>query len=189
MRVIGLGYTARVGKDTVADYLVGEWGFRKVSLADPVRELALAINPHVWTWDGDIVKLSEMVDEIGWEAAKGDPSVRRILIGIGEGARNVIDPDVWLKAMTNQLRKGGTDDDRIVISDVRYANEASWVRRNNGTLVRIQRDHSPPPMKGERLTPNDFDYQLPNNGSIDRLYELTDRMMEKLKFAQQLKLT
>jgi hypothetical protein len=39
VNIIGLGYEAEVGKDTAADLLVAEFGFLKVSLADPMKRI------------------------------------------------------------------------------------------------------------------------------------------------------
>src|SRR3990167_3895332 len=36
--IIGIGAQARVGKDTIADYLVKEYGFRKTSMASSLKE-------------------------------------------------------------------------------------------------------------------------------------------------------
>ena len=41
--VVGLGYIAQAGKDTIADYLVNEYGFRKTSFATALKEAARAI--------------------------------------------------------------------------------------------------------------------------------------------------
>ena len=35
--IIGLGFKARSGKDCVADYLVGKYGFQKLSFADSLK--------------------------------------------------------------------------------------------------------------------------------------------------------
>ena len=38
--IIGLSGKKRVGKDTVADYLVSKYGFIKYSFADPIKAVA-----------------------------------------------------------------------------------------------------------------------------------------------------
>ena len=50
--IIGIIGKKRVGKDTVADYLVTEYGFEKMALADPmkkaVKEIFLMTDEQLW---------------------------------------------------------------------------------------------------------------------------------------------
>jgi len=43
MLILGLNGQARVGKDTTADYLVKNYGFLKISLADPIKRYAMSM--------------------------------------------------------------------------------------------------------------------------------------------------
>ena len=36
--IIGLGFKARSGKDTVADYLIENYGFKRLAFADALKE-------------------------------------------------------------------------------------------------------------------------------------------------------
>jgi hypothetical protein len=102
--LIGLIGRKRTGKDTLAATLVDELGFARVAFADPLRELALAIDPLVGPapLPGDGVpryrRLSEVVAAIGWEAAKDCvPEVRSTALqSLGQALRGV-DEGFWVE--------------------------------------------------------------------------------------------
>ena len=45
--IIGLSGKAGSGKDTIADYLVTNYGYTKFALADAVREAVFILNPSL----------------------------------------------------------------------------------------------------------------------------------------------
>jgi len=129
--IIGLSGYARSGKDEVAKVLVEEFGFTRVAFADPIRNMLLEINPLV---DGTI-SLQQMVSDYGWEVAKSFPEVRRLLQATGVSARNHISLDVWVTTAVKKM-----DNKDIVVTDVRFRNEASILRSMSGSQIwRIER--------------------------------------------------
>lgn len=129
--VIGLHGVARSGKDTVAG-LLAYWGYRRVSLADPVRSDLLALDPMI---SADS-RLSEVVKVLGWEEAKEIHEVRRLMqfyatdvarVGFGENC--------WIQRAIPAIAEGGL----VVIPDVRFTNEAAYIRRIGGFVVHIVR--------------------------------------------------
>jgi len=133
--IIGLTGYARAGKDTVAQVLIESYGFERVAFADPIRELLLEMNPIL----EDGFRLNEVIKEFGWEVAKGKSEVRRLLQSLGLGARNVIDPDIWIiKALRTMSGEGN-----YVITDVRFQNEAETLtspfRKGKAQIWRIER--------------------------------------------------
>lgn len=127
--IVGLGHQARVGKDTAAQILVDKYGFKRLAFADRLKEMALAIDPMVATFTAHAalnpttfpVHLTEVVEREGFEKAKEWPEVRRFLQRLGVGAREHIEPEVWVKAVTRQIDADPTQD--WVITDVRFPNE------------------------------------------------------------------
>ena len=83
--IIGLTGYARSGKDSVAKVLVDHYGFIRLAFADPIRDLLLEVNPILDKGN----RLSSLVDEYGWDIAKAQPEVRRLLQTLGVGARKV----------------------------------------------------------------------------------------------------
>lgn len=140
-RLVGLVGKARAGKDTVAAGL-GEVGWQRLAFADQVRAVLELMDPMVGH-GLDCEPLSAALAWWGgWEGIKGAPGVgveiRGLLQRLGDGNRR-IDPDVWWRpvlADAARLRSTGVD---VVISDVRYRNEAEAIRAAGGTLVRVLR--------------------------------------------------
>jgi dephospho-CoA kinase len=77
--IIGLSGYARSGKDTVAELLVLNYGFKRMAFADGIREALSALNPILH----DGMRLNEVVKEYGWELAKSKDEVRRLLQVLG----------------------------------------------------------------------------------------------------------
>lgn len=135
--IIGLTGRARVGKDTLADYLCINHGFTRLAFADPLRdalELGLGIESHHLREDKESL--------IPWLGVSG----RRLLQTLGtEWGRNLIRQDIWILLMQRRLAALAEEADRFVISDVRFPNEADWLRaRPNASLWHIERPNVAP---------------------------------------------
>ncbi|MGI5404135.1 hypothetical protein ACQEVG_32735 [Streptomyces sp. CA-135486] len=173
---IGIIGRARVGKDTAGAWLVDNRGYRRVSFADPLRGCALALDPIVNTrrsgGDTFITRLAELVEMYGWERAKDEyPEVRRTLQRIGQGVR-AIDEDFWLRTALKKVTEANENGVPVVITDVRYPNEADSLRRAGFHLVYVDRpgvpqiDHE----SEGALTAEDADHIVINNGSVADLH-------------------
>ncbi|OSC76518.1 hypothetical protein B5180_01815 [Streptomyces sp. BF-3] len=139
---IGIIGRARVGKDTAGQWLVDNRGYRRIGFADPLKEAALKLDPIVGTDDSDLCvegeRLSDVVGFWGWERAKEEPEVRRILQELGAAVR-AIDEDFWLRAAMRRVQEANESGVPAVITDVRYPNEAASLRRAGFHLVYIER--------------------------------------------------
>lgn len=127
--VIGLHGKARSGKDTVASFIVSSRGGYVYSFADPIRAMLLPLG-------------IDMRDPF-WQAHKEDPipalgvSPRRLMQTLGtEWGRTLINHDLWLILAKQRLINTGPG---MVIADVRFENEAAWVRAQGGVVVHIER--------------------------------------------------
>lgn len=141
MAVIGITGRAQHGKDTVGQLLSRTYGYHRYAFADQLKAMALKVDPLVGP-DAIIqpVRLSQLVEEQGWEEAKLMPEVRRFLQQLGSEARNFLGDDVWVRAMHRQLIKDDALDLDIVITDVRFPNEAAYVIEElGGELWRVVR--------------------------------------------------
>ena len=138
-----------IGKDTFAAVLVEKFGYERVALADPLRDALYRQNPLVGTFPLLIEgitrirewRVQDVVDAIGWEKAKDYvPEIRVQLQRLGSDAVRSIDDQFWIRnsfKKIDALREAGTP---VVVTDVRFPNEADAVRYSNGFLVRILRD-------------------------------------------------
>ena len=139
--IIGLTGYARSGKDSVAQILVDNYGFTKYAFADKVRDIAYELNPivehsHKQLYVVKPVPLQSIVDALSWEHAKSTvPEVRRLLQDLGMAVRKHLGEETWIRATLDQIDK----DKNVVISDVRFSNEAEAISALGGQVWRIKR--------------------------------------------------
>lgn len=140
MRNIALLGKARSGKDSAAAHLVREHSYTRLAFADPLKEMALSVDPlipmnHLESHS----RLSDCVAAVGWEDAKDKwPEVRRLLQHMGQTVRE-IDEDFWLRELLRKVAGAAKLNMPVVVTDVRYRNEAESLRRAGFRLVRITR--------------------------------------------------
>jgi hypothetical protein len=175
--IIGLSGYAQVGKDTVAQILVEEYGFTRIGFADIIKKAAYILDPLI-TMDG--MRLAHAVDKYGWEGSKQVPEVRRILQVLGsEIGRDLIDPQIWVELTMHSVHV----DDKIVISDVRFRNEAEEIKWKQGQVWRISRIDKGAPVNIHRSETDmdswDFDQYISNNGTVEELNALIKEILWK----------
>lgn len=140
--IVGLSGYARSGKDTAGEALV-EAGYERRAMADAVKRFAT---------------------HVGWDGRK-DETGRRLLQDVGVAAREVFGEDIWLDATLGDL----DPDDRVVVTDVRFRNEASAISDAGGIIVRITRPGVGP--ANDHVSEVDlddwgFDATITNDGTI-----------------------
>lgn len=178
-RGVGIVGRKRSGKDSIAATLVTEFGYDRVALADPLKEMALALDPIAIP--GTRVRLAALVREVGWEAAKdGWPEVRRILQRLGtDAARATFGADVWVRLCVERAR----DSRRVVVPDVRFPNEATGLRAHGFVIVRVDRpdvdqvDPHPSETELDRIEP---DHRIVNDSTLDTLAERVRYLVRNL---------
>lgn len=134
------------GKDTAALGLMATYGHVRVAFADPVRRMALAVDPIIWAapYDEqrvDYMHLSDVVAAHGWDTAKRNfPEVRRFLQQLGtDGVRDVAGVDTWVNIAHRVVRAAWLDHRPVVLTDVRFPNEVQYARRYGFRLIWIDR--------------------------------------------------
>lgn len=138
------------GKDTVADILVAHHGYTHLKFADPLREFVEAIDPAF-----------RAAVRCGYEHAKrNDPFVRQRLIEVGNAARRIIHPDVWIIALNNQLANHP-----VVVSDVRFHNEIEFLQLSGFGLIHVTR----PGYESDDYPQVKQALNLDNTGTVDDL--------------------
>lgn len=169
--IIGLSGYAQSGKDTVAKALVGKHGFIRVAFADALRGFVYKSNPMVDSILGEPKFVQEYVDTLGWEKAKQNPQIRRILQTTGLAAREQFGPDFWV----NQALKNVESTDKVVVTDVRFLNEAAAIKSfsSDAQMWRVERDgvtavngH----VSESQLDNYEFDRRIYNNGTVEELW-------------------
>lgn len=171
---------ARSGKDTAAGFLVRERAYTRVAFADPLKEMALSFDPFIPTHlCGERlihVRLSALVRDVGWEYAKDHyPEVRRTLQVIGQTQRD-FDADYWVNVAARKIAGAEAWNLPVVVTDVRYLNEAVMLRARGFKIIRIMRPFAdrrqgPAEQHASENELNDYptDAVIYNDGDLDQL--------------------
>jgi hypothetical protein len=185
---------ARSGKDTVAARLVNRFAYTRLAFADPLKDAALAFDPIVGAEPGVRgflpVRLSDAIQRKGWERAKDEmPEVRRTLQKMGEGIRE-FDPDFWLRLLLDKVDAADKWNMPVVVSDVRYPNEADALKAKGFRTVRVVRPmHTAETVTAQELKNRQHvseraladyaaDVVVSNAGTLDALHERVDALVD-----------
>ncbi len=156
--LIGLSGVAQSGKDTVANYLVNNHGFRGYGFAEYLRELISNINPYVILDIEDqvhrlgvVVKLNTALEEFSYEDLKKNKQVRALYQNVGMGVRTTFGEEFWVTQLFDKISQevGVANNDGIefvkdvVISDVRFNNEAEIIKNFSGNVIKVDRGLPP----------------------------------------------
>ena len=146
MLLIGLGHKARQGKNTVAVEMLNacplDCAVHMLAFADGVRkETNTAIRQA-----GGVRELIEGWQTAGimpeWVRAESYPAKQRTLLQwYGTDYRRGKDPDYWVKRMDQTLLD--LLPDVAIITDVRFPNEAEYIRSRGGFNVQLIRTTPP----------------------------------------------
>lgn len=128
--IIGLAGRARSGKTTVARQLCAK-GFHELAFADPIVDA--------------LTMIFDVPSE--YRTSKKEHSLpgfnfsyRKATQTLGtDWGRRMLDPDLWIQVLANRIQMVADDSDCIVISDVRFENEAQWIRSQGGEVWHIVR--------------------------------------------------
>lgn len=143
-RIDGLPMVARValvgkmhaGKSSVAG-IFKEAGYKPVSLADEVKELALVaanavqIRPSLY-----MPRRISLVDRKDLDGSKS--VYRGLLQWVGTYGREQISADIWVKIFEAKYLTQGAKE-LLVIDDMRFPNEANMLRTKGFSIVRVER--------------------------------------------------
>lgn len=178
MMLIGLSGFARSGKDTVADYLVENYGFTKLAFADPMREALVRLDPLITINGGATMHLSQGLASLTWEDLKAlSPDIRPLLQRMGtEVGREMFGESIWVE----QAIKRASAYDRVVFSDCRFVNEADAVINSDGEVWRINRpgiSAANQHVSETALDDYEFTTTLDNSDSLESLLSQVDKIL------------
>lgn len=170
------------GKDTVYDILSKHYGYNRYAFADNVKGLAEIYFPHLYN---------------------SEKKPRWLLQAIGTKMRE-IDPEVWIKAMLQEIdenrqiaKRHGYLDEFIAVTDCRLPNEYEALKKRGYIFIRITVDEEIRKQRmierGDVFKDEDLkhhtesyydtfecDYEVSNNGTIEELKGELDIVMKKL---------
>jgi len=141
--IIGIVGKKLSGKDTCADYLVKNYGFIKLSFAEPLKRMCKEgfdfseeqVNGKLKeTIDPDWgITPREILQWLGTEIFRQD--IQKILPNIGE--------NFWIHLLDRKIKKilEQNPKQNIVIADVRFENEIKFIKNMNGHIIKIIRNN------------------------------------------------
>lgn len=202
-KIIGICGWVGSGKDTAANFLIKNHGYRKVSFASTLKAAAAAI----FGWprnllEGDTAESRLWREQIDtwWANRLGIPDLtpRWALQHLGtDTMRKAFHDDIWIASLEYALLG---EPGNYVISDVRFPNEIDMVHKLGGKIVFIQRGDRPAWTNNvyedlkdlrrfmEKYFPevhaseyswylSKIDHHISNNGSIDELEQNINKLV------------
>ena len=179
--IIGLGYKAGVGKDTVANHLCERHNFTSYALAKALKDTLAPL----FGWNRTDLNHQEFKKTLDhfWNITP-----RQALQTLGtDCVRKAFGDDFWVKRLELAMR-----DDRctlVVITDVRFRNEAESIKKHGGMLWQIRRPLVDD-VAGAHVSETEmdgfegWDEIIDNDGSLDLLYARVDLALAKAQIKQ-----
>jgi broad-specificity NMP kinase len=145
------------GKTTLADYLTKTYGFKKVSFADAIKEIATL-------YFGMTTKDRSLLQTIGTKMRE-------------------VNPDVWVRIVMTKLDYGPYL--HVVIDDCRFLNEAKALKERGFVLVRLVGKHKEvTPEQSQHLSETEqdkilADYTLDTTKPLEETYRELDEIVKR----------
>lgn len=174
--LIALTGRAGSGKDLAAAML-GMVGYKRFGFADEVRREV----KYSLTWKMNLPKMPDLIFahwlEVSdpWEKPASEPT-RAVLQWWGTEYRRAQDPKYWIKKLESKV----AEEPKVVISDLRFLNEADWIEKWGGVIWRVDRPGVPQmthvsETELEQIKP---DRVINNSGDLQ---QLKDQILEALE--------
>lgn len=163
--LIGIHGKARSGKDTLCQFMISYHGGYRYGLADPLKAMLKA---------GFGIDMADPY----WETNKEKEipalgcSPRYLLQTLGtEWGRQKVRDDIWLLLAQDALLRNGPG---MIVPDIRFENEADWLRRLGGVVIHLHRSRAAPVAahaseNGVLVVPGDI--VLSNDGTLEDLQQ------------------
>lgn len=180
--IIGISGKAGSGKDTAAKMLEVLYANPNISYEDFTnRRYKNFADIQIVHFADTLKETAQVLFRIGeWETNTQEgkkttinwigKTVRELLQGIGQGLRDAIDFDLWVKILFANT-EGWSN---YIIADVRYPNEIKAIKERNGILLRIDREGAGAGNHSSETALDDYkewDVYIENNSSIKDLFE------------------
>jgi hypothetical protein len=203
--IIGLSGFQGSGKDTIAEHLIKEYGFIRLTFASAVKDIISIM----FGWPR--IKLEGLTKEdrawreevdYWWSKTLKMPNLtpRYVMQYIATDVfRNHFHPDIWVKIVENEINKilAVSINKNIIISDCRFENEINMILRLGGKIIQVFRD---PPYWVYKYRDGEYpiainnihrseiewircykDFEIDNDGNIEELYEKINNIIKYIK--------
>ena len=180
--IIGISGKAGSGKDTAAKMLEVLYANPDISYEDFSNKKYNKFADIQTMHFADILKETvQVLFGIGeWETSTQEgkkttiswigKTVRELLQEVGQGLRDAVDPDLWVKALFVNTEECTN----FIVADVRYPNELEAIKERDGILLRIDKNGAGAGNHSSETALDDYgewDFHIGNNGSLEELFE------------------
>lgn len=168
MKLIAISGKAQSGKDTIGSFLVNKYGFTRVASADSLKRIARNI--------------------FGWDSVK-DEKGRKFLQDLAMAVRGY-NEDYWINLTLQEIKRQSSsqyknlsdDKSNFVVTDLRFINEAKYLKENGAILIRVNRpgikvyDHISETQLDDYAN---FDFVIENDTTLEDLEKAVDTIFGK----------
>ena len=185
-QIIGITGRKFNGKDTLGNYLVENYEYKKLSYADPIKDISRILFGFN---DEQLYGNSKEIIDPNWDVT---PRTVMQFLGTEIFRKQMhqiipnIEENFWIKClevkMINELKENPNK--RFVICDVRFPNELEAIKKLGGIVIRVKRNLSTngDTHESEKFIDElDVDFEIENSGNKAELYE---KFETKLNFNQ-----
>lgn len=180
--LIGVLGIKQSGKDTVADYLVKNFQFKKLAFAAPLKEVCRIL----FNFDDEQLYGSKKEEiDYRWNIT---PRNAYQYIGtdlIRHNMKHLL-PDIgnnfWVKLTIDNYHQNKNEN--TIISDVRFQNEIDAILNERGVIIKIIRpknDNKDEHESEKNITDLKGNYEIINDGSIEDLYRKIDIVLQNIQ--------
>jgi len=204
--IIGIQGLIGSGKDTIGNYLVQQYGFKRIAFADKLKDILSVM----FGWDrklleGDTTESRNWRNQIDhWWASKlniPDFTPRVALQKVGTDLiRNHFHSEFWIIQVEKELEQNPNTN--FVVCDLRFENEIESLRKQNAKFIRVTRtepewaikikEGNDPSVILNQYNVHESEYynwlnpiqdatHIENTDSIESLYETIDEFMKTQK--------
>ena len=197
IKIIGITGKAGSGKDTVANYFVSSKNYIQLTFGGAVKDIVQIITG----WPREMIEgqtpesrnLRETIVHPNYNM-----TCRQLMQFVGTDLfRNNLDPNIWVNIVHDKIKKiisdgngnengnGNGNIRGIIVSDVRFDNEAQFIKSIGGIIIKINRgsvDNANSGHQSERGISIECEYIVENNNTIDELYNQIDYIIYDMKY-------
>ncbi len=190
--IIGFSGLAGVGKDSAAAVLVSEFGFGRMGLADPIKEICRTVLDFS---EGQLYGPSWMRNEPDQryprtrDGATDYLTPREALQKLGTDWARSCYENVWIDLGLRRARSAlAVGVPGVVFTDVRFPNEIAAFKAAGARVIRIKRETTltgsaalhPSELEQLSIPDSEFDYVINNSGSLEALPSYVSAIMGDL---------
>lgn len=171
-RIIGLHGRKGVGKSSAAAYLAQKYGYKELTFASPLKRACKELFDISPSQMNGTQEDKERIDDF-WGI-----SPRQMFQEVGTAIRN-LGRNIFTRAVEKQISES-IDNELIVVSDVRFPDEAALIKEKGGYIISIERDSAEDEHESENQIISS-DYVIENYGNLKDFFDNLKNIVELAK--------